>query len=76
MLSDISVIIASYNFIIKEYEAMNDPNNNDLKNNAKKELQKGKASSCFGVFILLTTITLIIILIFVGFLLANFINTP
>lgn len=55
---------------------MDNHDNNDLGNNAKKEIQKGKASSCFGVFILLTTITLIIILVFIAFLLANFINTP
>ncbi len=55
---------------------MNNSNNDDLENNTRRDLQKDKASSLFGVFVLLTVFVLIIILIFIGFLLVNFINTP
>ncbi|EXJ24372.1 hypothetical protein ADIAL_0111 [Alkalibacterium sp. AK22] len=55
---------------------MNDISSNGLKDNDQKKLQQGKASSWFGVFIVLTTVTLLMALIFAGFLLLNFINTP
>lgn len=55
---------------------MNDISNNSFKDNDKKKLQQGKASSWFAIFIILMTIALLIVLVFVAFLLLNFMNTP
>lgn len=44
--------------------------------NGNQELNKAKASGSFGVFMLVAIIIVILILAYLGFLLAGFINTP
>ncbi len=55
---------------------MNEHKKNNLETEDNQELNKAKASGSLGVFMLVTIIIVILILAFLGFLLANFINTP
>lgn len=55
---------------------MNEHKKSNSNTDDNQELNKAKASGSCGVFALVAIIIVILILAFLGFLLANFINTP
>lgn len=54
---------------------MNEQNQKIKEDKLMEEISKGKASSWFGVFLFLTIITVMIILVFLGFILMYFMNS-
>lgn len=61
---------------MKWSEKMDKHEKKKLKTDDNQEFNKAKASGSCGVFMLVTIVIIILILVFLGFLLANFVNTP